>query len=101
MQKHEVINAMIESGYNLEKMDEFGTCTFGKTIGFGDREIRKIVEIDETDKGLHFYFYKTCKVSGADGDYQQFGSHIYCLLDELYDVASGVVTDIWFNQFVL
>lgn len=100
MQKHEAINAIIEHGYYLEKMEEYGTVYFGKTILLGDDvEIHKVVEINEGGKGLCFLFYKTRKLLKED-KIETFGSTVSANLEEM-KIENGIVTDGWFNEFVL
>ena len=100
MQKHEVINAIVEHGYCVEKMDEYGTVYFGKTILRGDDvEVHKVVEISEHCKGLYLLFYKTRKMS-EKGKHETFGETVGTNLDEI-GIENGVVSDSWFNEFVL
>ena len=102
MQKHEVINAIVEHGYNLEKMEEYGTVYFGKTILRGDdAEVHKVVEIQENSKGnLWFHFYKTRKLPHSEG-HQLFGDSFEANLDEIRISDNGIVMDGWFNEYVL
>ena len=101
MQKHEVINAFIENGYCLEKMEEYGTVYFGKTVLRGDDvEVHKVVEIQENSKGkLWFHFYKTRKLPETEG-HKLYGESLGANLEEI-SIENGIVTDGWFNEFVL
>lgn len=101
MQKHEVVNAIVEHGYSLEKMEEYGTVYFGKTILRGDDvEVHKVVEIQENSKGnLWFHFYKTRKLPHSEG-HQLFGDSFGVNLEEI-SIENGIVMDGWFNEFVL
>ena len=100
MQKHEVINAIVEHGYSLEKMEEYGTVYFGKTILHGDDvEVHKVVEISESSNGLWFLFYKTRKTP-QNGKHEAFGDSFGVNLEEI-SIENGIVMDGWFNEFVL
>ena len=101
MQKHEVINAIVKHGYELEEMTEYGTVYFGRTILKGDTEVHKVVEIDENSKGnLWFHFYKTRKLPQTEG-HKLFGETFGANLEEIDISDNGVVSDGWFNEFVL
>ena len=94
MQKQDLVNALIEHGYNLTKMSEYGAVTFSKIICIGDREYHKDIILDQDCNGIYVQGYKY--VMGGE----PFGDIITQYL-ELLNMADGMLLDNHLHEFVL